>query len=50
MKEHPLVCGLFFGGAVEEVMSLIVLPHPLCTPGACTNSTTYFKGWRSTWS
>jgi hypothetical protein len=21
-----LVCGLFFGGAVEEVMSLIVLP------------------------
>jgi len=26
MKEHPLVCGLFFGGAVEEVMSLIVLP------------------------
>ena len=26
MKEHPWVCGLFFGGAVEEVMSLIVLP------------------------
>ena len=26
MKEHPLVCGLFFGAAVEEVMSLIVLP------------------------
>jgi len=26
MKQHPLVCGLFFGGAVEEVMSLIVLP------------------------
>jgi hypothetical protein len=26
MKEHALVCGLFFGGAVEEVMSLIVLP------------------------
>jgi len=23
---HPLVCGLFFGGAVEEVMRLIVLP------------------------
>ena len=26
MKDHPLVCGLFFGAAVEEVMSLIVLP------------------------
>ena len=26
LKEHPLVCGLFFGGAVEEVMNLIVLP------------------------
>ena len=24
--EHPLVCGLFFGAAVEEVMNLIVLP------------------------
>jgi hypothetical protein len=26
LKEHPLVCGLFFGAAVEEVMRLIVLP------------------------
>jgi len=26
LKEHPLVCGLFFGGAVQEVMNLIVLP------------------------
>jgi Na+/alanine symporter len=26
MKEQPLVCGLFFGAAVEEVMRLIVLP------------------------
>lgn len=26
MMEHPLVCGLFFGAAVEEVMRLIVLP------------------------
>jgi Na+/alanine symporter len=26
MKEHPLVCGLAFGAAVELVMSLIVLP------------------------
>jgi Na+/alanine symporter len=26
MLEHPLVCGLFFGAAVEEVMSLVVLP------------------------
>jgi hypothetical protein len=24
--EHPLVCGMFFGGAVQEVMNLIVLP------------------------
>jgi hypothetical protein len=26
MREHALVCGLFFGAAVEEVMRLIVLP------------------------
>src|SRR6202047_4977490 len=26
MTEHPLVCGLFFGAAVQEVMNLIVLP------------------------
>jgi len=26
MIEHPLVCGLFFGMAVENVMNLIVLP------------------------
>ncbi len=24
--EHPLICGLFFGAAVEEVMNLVVLP------------------------
>jgi hypothetical protein len=26
LKEHPLVCGLFFGAAVQEVMNLVVLP------------------------
>jgi hypothetical protein len=26
LTEHPLVCGLFFGAAVETVMNLIVLP------------------------
>jgi Na+/alanine symporter len=26
MTEHPLVCGLFFGIAVQEVMNLVVLP------------------------
>jgi hypothetical protein len=26
MTEHTLVCGLFFGAAVEEVMNLVVLP------------------------
>jgi hypothetical protein len=26
LMEHPLVCGLFFGAAVEEVMNLVVLP------------------------
>jgi hypothetical protein len=26
LKEYPLVCGLFFGAAVEDVMNLIVLP------------------------
>lgn len=24
--EHPLVCGLFFGAAVQEIMNLVVLP------------------------
>ena len=26
LKEHALVCGLFYGAAVDQVMSLIVLP------------------------
>jgi hypothetical protein len=26
LREHPLACGLFFGAAVEDVMSFIVLP------------------------
>ena len=26
LKQHPLVCGLFYGAAVELVMSYIVLP------------------------
>ena len=26
LTEDPLVCGLFFGAAVEEVMNLVVLP------------------------
>jgi len=26
MLEHPLVCGLLFGAAVENVMNLVVLP------------------------
>jgi len=26
LREHPLVCGLFFGGAVQEVMNLAVVP------------------------
>jgi hypothetical protein len=26
LREHPVVCGLFFGAAVQEVMNLIVLP------------------------
>jgi hypothetical protein len=26
LREYPLVCGLFFGAAVEEVMRLVVLP------------------------
>lgn len=26
MKEHWIVCGLFFGGAVEQVMNLVILP------------------------
>lgn len=26
LVEHPLICGLFFGAAVEEVMTLVVLP------------------------
>jgi hypothetical protein len=26
LVQHPLVCGLFYGAAVEEVMNLVVLP------------------------
>jgi Na+/alanine symporter len=26
LREYPLVCGLFFGAAVENVMNLVVLP------------------------
>lgn len=26
LTEHPLVCGLFFGAAMQEVMNLVVLP------------------------
>jgi hypothetical protein len=26
LREHPLVCGLFYGAAVETVMNLVVLP------------------------
>lgn len=26
LREYPLVCGLFFGAAVQEVMNLVVLP------------------------
>jgi hypothetical protein len=26
LTEHPLLCGLFYGATVEEVMNLIVLP------------------------
>ncbi len=26
LTEHPFICGLFFGAAVEEVMNLVVLP------------------------
>src|SRR5216683_1466422 len=26
MSEHPVVCGLLFGAAVQEVMNLVVLP------------------------
>ena len=26
LKEHPIVCGLFYGAAVDQVMTLAVLP------------------------
>ena len=26
LKEHPLICGLIYGAAVDQVMALIVLP------------------------
>jgi hypothetical protein len=26
LTEHPLVCGLFYGAAVQEIMNLVVLP------------------------
>lgn len=26
LREHPLVCGLFYGGAAQQVMNLVVVP------------------------
>ncbi|HZR57791.1 MAG TPA: hypothetical protein VFA74_13030 [Terriglobales bacterium] len=40
LKEHPLICGLFYGAAVELVMSLIVLPLSALHARALTNCMT----------
>jgi hypothetical protein len=37
LKEPALVCGLFYGAAVEEVMNLIVLPLSALHARALTN-------------
>jgi len=38
LREHPLVCGLFFGAAVEDVMRFVVFyPFPRFIPRAHTN-------------
>ena len=34
MVEYPLVCGLFFGAAVQEVMNRVVLPLSALPPAA----------------
>ena len=40
LTEHPLVCGPFFGAAVEEVMNLAVLPLSALHARGFTNSKT----------
>ena len=50
LTEHPLVCGLFFGAAVELVMRLIVLPlSALHAMGPYTIATWFWGCW-CTWS
>jgi|SRR5271166_1070206 len=50
LKEHPLVCGLFFGAAVEDVMSLSFCRSRPFTPEALTSFMTSFKVCWCTWS
>src|SRR5580765_5230338 len=50
LKEHPLVCGLFFGAAVEEIMNLVWCRSPHFTHVVHTSCTTWFSGWLCIWS
>jgi len=51
LREHPLVCGCFYGIAVELVMSYIVLPlSALHARGPYKLHTTCFSVWVCTWS
>jgi hypothetical protein len=50
LKEHPLVCGLFYGGAVEEIMNLVWCRSPHFTHVVHTSCTTWFSGWLCIWS
>jgi len=46
LAEHWIVCGLFYGAAVDQVMALIACYHyPRFTPRVRTNFTTCF--WES---
>src|SRR6266404_2575709 len=40
LAEHPLVCGLFYGAAVDQVMTLFVYRCPRFTRRGLTNFTT----------
>jgi hypothetical protein len=50
LREDPLVCGLFFGAAVQDVMNLLVLPlSALHAKGPYTLHNLIVGCWR-TWS
>jgi hypothetical protein len=50
LKQHWLICGLFYGAAVDQVMTLVVVPLSASPHTVLTNFTTCFSASRSTCS